>query len=70
MMSDETRSTFTRVTIPSNKGFLDAIEQYIDDNKPDPLSLKQLRGLSLDWRDDNDGGGDAYSNSSFSSASL
>ena len=57
MMSDETRSTFTRVTIPSNEGFLDAIEQYIDDNKPDPLSLKQLRGLSLDWRDDNDGGG-------------
>ncbi|CAJ1951990.1 unnamed protein product [Cylindrotheca closterium] len=37
------------VSIPSNAPFLRAIEQYADDNKPDPLSLKQLKGLSVEW---------------------
>eukprot|EP00980_Cylindrotheca_fusiformis_P003319 scaffold746_cov123-Cylindrotheca_fusiformis.AAC.7 len=30
-------------------GFESAIEQFIQDNRPDPLSLKQIRGWSLQW---------------------
>jgi hypothetical protein len=44
----------TRVSILSTKGFSIAIENYIDENKPDPLSLKQLRELSLHWEDHED----------------
>ncbi|KAL3937666.1 MAG: hypothetical protein SGBAC_007267 [Bacillariaceae sp.] len=39
----------TSVTIPSEAPFLRAIDQYADENKPDPLSLKQLKGLSVEW---------------------
>lgn len=44
----------TRVSISSTKGFLDAIERFIDENKPDPLSLKQLSCWSLEWKDSDD----------------
>jgi hypothetical protein len=49
--SDKPTSNTTRIAIPS-KGFSEAIEHYIDYNRPDPLSAKQLRGLSLEWKDE------------------
>jgi hypothetical protein len=36
----------------SSKSFEDALDRYIDYNKPDPLSRKQLEGWSLKWEDD------------------
>lgn len=41
-----------RITITTTDGFEKAIEQYIDDNRPDPISVKQLRGWSLKWQDE------------------
>lgn len=47
-MNNEQTET-KRVTITD--GFEEAVDRYIDENKPDPLSLRQLQGLSLEWKE-------------------
>lgn len=58
MASEESASATQRVGL-SSKWFQAALDRYIDDNKPDPLSRKQLEGWSLKWVDDEDDGDDS-----------
>lgn len=40
-----------RVSLTTDQ-FPPALVRYIDDNKPDPLSLKQLQGWALEWKEE------------------
>ena len=34
--------------------FQNAIHQYVDENKPDPIQLKQIQSWKMEWMDDDD----------------
>jgi hypothetical protein len=52
--TEEQSATTTRVSL-TNDAFNQALEHYIDENKPDPLALKQVQSWTLEWKDDDDG---------------
>ena len=46
--------SMTRVLLYDAAPFKRALERYVDENKPDPLQLRQISSWVLEWTDDDD----------------